>query len=271
MKRNIALLVARMVEWDTVLFLDGDIRDVDADTVRLAAGALGADRSRPVSAVGLAVEDYPDSSVVCHANRFGGGGQTAFVGASALLVDVTAPELGHFPTVYNEDWLFLYDALAAKRVRREGRVRQLRYDPFGDPQRGRDEEFGDVVAEGLTAHLERGGRGVPLAPSFWAAFLRRRSTASRRRLGLGEGHQGFGVPRTTVRTAEPARGAALIVPGFLDGQASRAHDRLARALPRIGLTTISFDPRGTHTGPNTFLDASPSRHLAVGDHHPQCS
>lgn len=169
-KRNLGLLVARMVGWQTVLFLDDDIVDVNADAVRLAAGQL-----LNAAAVGLAVAEFPDNSVVCHANRLGGGKQTVFVSGSALLVDVHAAELGHFPTVYNEDWLFLFDALAAQRVRREGTARQLNYDPFGRPGRAREEEFGDVVAEGLVAHLERGGSGVPLSPRYWAGFLRRRA------------------------------------------------------------------------------------------------
>ncbi len=186
-KRNIGLVVGRMVGWRTILFLDDDIRDVQPDLVRLAAGSLGP----AAAAVGLAVRDYPDNSVVCHANRAGGGAQTVFVSGSALLVDVTAAEFGHFPTVYNEDWLFLFDALEAGRVRREGSVRQLRYDPFARPRRAREEEFGDVVAEGLVAHLEAGGRGVPLKPSFWTRFLRRREAFLARttaRVAAGEPH-----------------------------------------------------------------------------------
>lgn len=174
-KRNLGLLVARMLGWRTVLFLDDDIRDVDADLVQLVAGGLNT-----ASAVALAVEDFPDNSVVCHANRLGGGDQTVFVGGAALLIDVGAEDLGFFPTVYNEDWLFLFDALTARRVRREGGVTQLRYDPFADPRRAAQEEFGDAIAEGLLAHLERGGHGVPLDPAYWAHFLRRRAAFIRR-------------------------------------------------------------------------------------------
>lgn len=174
-KRNIGLLLARMLGWETVLFLDDDIRDLDADQIMLSAGGLG-----PASAVGMAVPGWPDNSVVCHANRLGGGDQSVFVGGSALLVDARADDLGHFPVVYNEDWLFLHDAMAAGRVRREGEVTQLPYDPFRDPRRGYLEEFGDTIAEGLVAHLEDGGRAVPLDPGFWADFLARRAAFVRR-------------------------------------------------------------------------------------------
>lgn len=167
-KRNIGLLLGRMLGWQTLLFLDDDIRDIDDTDVLFAAGGLG-----PTSAVGLEVADWPDNSVVCHANRLGGGAQEVFVGGSALLVDGRADDLGFFPTIYNEDWLFLVDALLARRVCRSGTVRQLRYDPFVDPVRGRVEEFGDVIAEGLIEHLHEPGADV-YRSRFWRDFLLRR-------------------------------------------------------------------------------------------------
>lgn len=203
-KRNIGLLTARMAGWDTVLFLDDDIRGIGPDAVRLAAGDLDPGGMGPASAVGFAVRDWPDNSVACHANRLAGGEQDVFVGGSALLVDTAADDLGHFPVVYNEDWMFLFDALAAGRVRRAGSVRQLPYDPFGDPQRGRSEEFGDVIAEGLVTYLQEGGAGVPVDPAYWATFLRRRATFLadvRLRLGTGPGSPRHRAARRAVEAA----------------------------------------------------------------------
>lgn len=168
-KRNLALLVARMCGWETLLFLDDDIRSTDATTVRLAAAGLGR-----AAAVGFAVHGYPDNSVVCHARRLAGAPQAVFVGGSALLVDPGDDDLAHFPTVYNEDWLYLFDAVASRRVARTGTVEQVPYQPFVDPQRGADEEFGEVLAEGLVAHLEDGGTGVPLDAAYWSMFRWRR-------------------------------------------------------------------------------------------------
>jgi pimeloyl-ACP methyl ester carboxylesterase len=168
-KRNLALLVARLAGWRTVLLLDDDIRAVDADRVRAATRGLDS-----AAAVGFAVESWPDNSVVCHANRMSGADQGVFVGGSALLLTTDAEVFGHFPTIYNEDWLFLFDAVVASDVRLAGNpVDQLPYNPFRDIQRGRDEEFGEVIAEGLLSYAHEPGVS-PVEDRFWRDFLPRR-------------------------------------------------------------------------------------------------
>jgi alpha-beta hydrolase superfamily lysophospholipase len=334
-KRNTALLVARMRGWNTLLFLDDDIRSAAASTVRLAAGGLG-----PAAAVGFAVRGYPDNSVVCHARRLAGMTQDVFVGASALLVDPFDEDLAHFPTVYNEDWLYLFDALAKRRVTRTGTVEQVPYDPFADPSRGESEEFGELLAEGLVAHLEAGGTEAPLSTEYWAEFRRRRAaflagTADRlralrtdradraaaqtalmaaqarlrairpqdcvefltawrsdrrrwlaavdrldhaddlpaalSRLDLTGLHSSTQSRRAAPAAASvldavehPAAvpcGSAVIVPGFLDGRRSPAHHRMAAALADIGMSAVTFDPRGTAIRPDDIIDAGPTAHL----------
>lgn len=168
-KRNLALLTARMLDWRTVFLVDDDIVDLDPTVVRAAASRLGG-----ASAVGLTVGQFPDNSVVCHANRLSGGRQDVFVGACALVLDTTVP-FGFFPNVYNEDWLFLYDLVARHRVGRIDRARQLEYRPFADEARARAEEFGEVLAEGLMAGLEDlDGARPPMDAAYWSDFLRAR-------------------------------------------------------------------------------------------------
>jgi hypothetical protein len=178
-KRNLALLLARLCGWRTVVLVDDDIRDIDAEVVRSAAGRLDK-----AFAIGLAVDRFPDNSVVCHANRLAGGAQEVFVGASALVLD-TSGSFGFFPNVYNEDWLFLYDGVAAGAVGRLHRATQLPYKPFADRARAEAEEFGDVIAEGLMSALDLFPElGPPMDTDYWQAFLRARrdfiaSTADR--------------------------------------------------------------------------------------------
>lgn len=168
-KRNVGLLLARMLGWRTVLFLDDDIFDVPDALVRRAAAGMGT-----LAAIALAVADWPDNSVVCHANRLGEPRQDVFVSGSALLVD-TMQQFSFFPKIYNEDWLFLFDWMAAARVGRIGSVRQLRYDPFEDPERASAEEFGEVIAEGMFDLLHRHLPVVQLTdPDYWQDFLLRR-------------------------------------------------------------------------------------------------
>lgn len=169
LKRNLGLLLAHLAGWDSVLFLDDDIRDLSPRTVRRAASIL-----RPGRATGMIAEEFPDNSVVCHALRLSGVRQDVFVSGAALLVDCSTVD-SFFPEAYNEDWLFLHDRVRHGLVSATGTVRQAPYRPYENPARARSEEFGDVLAEGLMslAH-ERRPAGQYLDPGHWEAVIRQR-------------------------------------------------------------------------------------------------
>jgi len=198
-KRNLGLILARMLGWQRVFFLDDDIRRVNPADVRITVSMLGS-----YPAAGMRVGYYPDNSVVCHAHRETGGRQDVFVTGAALAVDCRQNH-GFFPDIYNEDWLFFYDAAAAGRLRSSGRaVTQVRYDPFADPQRAAWQEFGDVLAEGLYALLEF-GVGIGDAESeCWGYFLdarRRFFDAISRRSGKAKPE----IREPLLRSVEAAR------------------------------------------------------------------
>lgn len=165
-KRNVGLILARMLGWQRIFFLDDDITDIDPADVLSTVSMLEA-----FPAVGMRVTDYPDNSVVCHAHRQIGGVQGVFITGAALAVDCQQ-DTGFFPDVYNEDWLFFYDAASAGRLGiSQYKVTQLAYNPFADPQRAARQEFGDVLAEGLYVLLDF-GIGIEGATSdHWSDFL----------------------------------------------------------------------------------------------------
>ncbi|MEV0134923.1 hypothetical protein AB0H83_41535 [Dactylosporangium sp. NPDC050688] len=169
-KRNIGLLLARMAGWERIVFVDDDIA-IDAEAVREAVCLLGDEWH----AVGLGNHGYPDNSVVCHAYRRAGGKQGAFIGAGALAVAVSKMQ-AFFPDVYNEDWLFLYEAVAERRVAVVGEMAQHTYDPFADRRRAMQEEFGDCLGEGLfwLLHDQEGDSRDAADHAFWSDFLARR-------------------------------------------------------------------------------------------------
>jgi hypothetical protein len=168
-KRNLGLLLARLLRWRQVLFVDDDIRGLDAAMLARGSSLLGR-----YAAVGFRVEQWPDNSVVCHAHRLGGGDQDTFVGGSALLVD-TAQAGSFFPAVYNEDWFFLHDQVRSRKVVCAGRTAQLTYDPYASSLRASTEEFGDLLAETLFSSMH-GDAGLGTADrSFWRTGIRRRS------------------------------------------------------------------------------------------------
>ena len=166
MKRNAGLILARMLGWERVFFLDDDIRDINPADLHSTVTMLGSYRT-----AGMRATHFPDNSVVCHAHRFTGGLQDVFVTGAALAVDCQQ-DMGFFPDIYNEDWLFFYDDATHGRLGISGgKVTQLRYDPFKDAQRAEWQEFGDVLAEGLYTLLGL-DKGVEHATrDYWSHFL----------------------------------------------------------------------------------------------------
>jgi hypothetical protein len=164
-KRNLGLLLAKMLGWSRIFFMDDDVRGVSLVDLHATVSMLDRYRS-----VGMRVTDYADNSVVCHAHRATGAEQDVFVSGSVLAVNCQEP-FGFFPEIYNEDWLFFYDDVRAKRLAWSGRdVTQLRYDPFENVGRAERQEFGDVLAEGLYALLHVGSGVTEATAAYWNDF-----------------------------------------------------------------------------------------------------
>jgi hypothetical protein len=171
MKRNLGLVLARILGWKRLMFLDDDIYGIIAEDVDALAAGL-SDHSVSV----LIPDKFEDNSVVCHANRLGGGQQDKFAGAGAMGVRCDRDDLALFPNVYNEDWFFFAEEAASRKIIMVGESMQVEYDPYDDPERAAKEEFGDLLAEGLYARLDH-GRGLHGADTaYWEAFIKNRST-----------------------------------------------------------------------------------------------
>lgn len=167
-KRNLGLLLARLIGWNKVVFLDDDITVPEPDDLRDVAGLTSY-----YAGVGLNIVGMPDNSVVCHAYREAGGEQDVFVGGGALGVAVNATT-SFFPNVYNEDWFFLLDDEGLQATAVTGRAVQKIYDPFVCEVRARREEFGDTLAEGLFALLDEGRSLQDAGIAYWEGFLGKR-------------------------------------------------------------------------------------------------
>jgi hypothetical protein len=169
MKRNLGLILARMLGWTRLMFLDDDIFGVRESDVEALAAALD---NHNVSA--LIPEEFPDNSVACHAHRLGGGVQDVFASASGMGVRCDRDDLAFFPNIYNEDWFFFSEEAADRRIAKVGVSRQLEYDPYDDPLRAAQEEFGDLLAEGLYARLDMDTGISDVDTAYWDAFIDRR-------------------------------------------------------------------------------------------------
>lgn len=164
-KRNLGLVLARMLGWSRVMFLDDDITQLDPYDVGQASGLLSTH-----NAVGLHICGFHDHSVVCRAYRDAGGEQVTFIGGGALVVDARRAN-SFFPEIYNDDWFFLLDGKSGlQTAARTGRVVQYPYDPFR-PERARTEEFGDVLAEGIFWLLDQQLSIAEADEAHWEKFI----------------------------------------------------------------------------------------------------
>jgi hypothetical protein len=208
-KRNLGLLLGRIVGWERVLFIDDDILGVDPSDARSACGLL--DR---FDAVGLENSGFPDNSVVCHARRETGSRQGQFVGVGGLAVSPRRTR-SFFPKIYNQDWFFLIGESQPPRVAMTGTMFQKKYDPFVDPDRARSEEFGDSLAEGLYWLLDH---HLPLDMAdtvHWRDFLHRRVRFIDDLLGRLDHHFDGKALQKRLRALEAARRTcSLIEPEF---------------------------------------------------------
>lgn len=174
-KRNAGLLLARMAKWRSILFLDDDICGIPTESIYHGLGLL---EHYPV--IGFPISDYPDCSVLSHALRTVGGSHNKQISGSALLINAQTENLPFFPDIYNEDWLFLYDWIRNGQVAAplHSEAVQQPYDPFSDPERAREEQFGELIAGGIYWLLQHEGKRPEHADkAFW-----KRHKSSRLRL-----------------------------------------------------------------------------------------
>lgn len=164
-KRNLGLLLAHHMLWRKIMFLDDDVARIgEVDLLRVSRQL---DRS-PIA--GFLMRRYPDNSVVCHANRLVGAPQDVFLSGAALGINC-ARDPSFFPDIYNEDWFFFSQQAQQRSLVQVGVVTQDAFDPFENPRRAAQEEFGDVLAEGLFSLFQVGCQLEHADTSFWASFL----------------------------------------------------------------------------------------------------
>jgi hypothetical protein len=169
MKRNIGLVLAKMLRWQRIFFLDDDIRDIAYPDLQRTVAMLDT-----FSVAGMWVTEFPDNSIVCHANRMTDGSQDVFVSGAVLAVDCDS-DIGFFPDIYNEDWFFFFDAASEGQLGNSYlTATQLAYYPFANPDRAAWQEFGDVLAEGLYALLHLNMSVEQATSTYWAFFLEAR-------------------------------------------------------------------------------------------------
>ncbi|WP_433520601.1 hypothetical protein ACQPZ2_24550 [Nocardia pseudovaccinii] len=164
-KRNTAIALSHLTGWDRVFFLDDDVAIDDPDHIRSAAGLLDK-----YAVTGLTVHTFPDLSVAAHAYRRLGGQAKPFLAGGVLM---TAPRRrkSFFPEIYNDDAFYLLDEHSFPPLALTGLATQDEYDPFDDPARAIQQEFGEVVAIGLHHRTRDGAKPHEADRDFWRDYL----------------------------------------------------------------------------------------------------
>lgn len=164
LKRNYALWHATKHRFRRILLLDDDIRGVKDADLRAGASAL----ARWVIA-GFSIDDFPDTSVVGHAELALGEPAWPFLSGSCLFVQ--AALVGPFPPIYNEDLICMAPEIAQENVVALGVVSQEPYDAFARTTLAAWQEPGEVIADGLFALLAADRYDERLEPSTWRTLL----------------------------------------------------------------------------------------------------
>ena len=167
-KRNAALLHAVQNGFRCILLLDDDIRGVTPAFLRRASASLDSN-----AIVGAFVTEFPDTSVVGHIERAVGVDVLPFMSGSCLFVDVAAAT-GMFPSIYNEDWLFMAPEIAQGRACSLGTVCQVPTEPFKDPLKPWFQEPGELIADSIFAMLSVNAYDDRFKVGVWSTFLEAR-------------------------------------------------------------------------------------------------
>jgi glycosyltransferase involved in cell wall biosynthesis len=227
-KRNLGLILARLRGWTRLMFLDDDIYDIDEGDVDALATALD---DHSVSA--LIPEQFPDNSVACHAHRLGRGGQKVFASASGIGVKCDRENLSFFPNIYNEDWFFFSEEAASHKIAKVGVSRQIAYDPYKNPLRAAQEEFGDLLAEGLYARLDRSEDIPGVDIDYWSSFIEIRMAFHKR------------VEEALAKFSDAELAAKALDLGYISdpGLAARIHNSIRAAQDQLKEITPSLCQR----------------------------
>lgn len=159
-KRSIALGHARRHGYAVALLIDDDIWPANQADVELFRGiSNGIAGKPPVSAADVsALELCLDSS-----------GAHPFLNGNYLFVDPT-DSLSFFPTIYNDDWLFVMASGKSRPAMLDGRPLFQSARSIDTVRRSHEQEFGELLIDGLIASPNPKGRDS----SFWNAIYAKR-------------------------------------------------------------------------------------------------
>lgn len=126
--------------------------------------------------MGCSILDFPDQSFVGHLrNRYMEEEYRFFFSGACATIDIQAG-IPFFPTIYNEDWIFVIYAMnLGFSYSLNGSAKQRDYNILKNPGNAEFEEAGDVLGEGLLELYEYSNFSQRGQLRFWEQQLQKRS------------------------------------------------------------------------------------------------
>jgi hypothetical protein len=162
-KRSVALAHARENYFHVALLIDDDVWPVTrADLHKFKTYKNGIAGKPPHSAEDISATEYVAGFYSHH----------KFLNGNYLYVDPFS-ELSFFPTIYNDDWLFIMSSAASRPALMNGNPVYQVARATNLIERSFEQEFGEVFVDGLARSINLADRDV----SFWSSVVGLRSTA----------------------------------------------------------------------------------------------
>lgn len=169
--RNYAIILAKMLGFERILFMDDDIIINDHSIVYKILDLLNN-----ADFVGAEIKGMPDLSIVDHIMQKLGLEPYRFMSGGFLALKLSSVS-EYFLNYYNEDWIWLFLHKPKAKLVKYGEVYQLPYDPFENAiEKALQQEFGEILVEGVKTVFEKNEYNVEklMKKCFWTELIRKR-------------------------------------------------------------------------------------------------
>ena len=170
--RNYAIILAKVLGFERVLFMDDDIIIEDNSLVYEMFDLLNN-----ADFVSAEIKGMPDLSVVDFIMQKVGLEPYRFMSGGFLAFNLNSVA-EYFLNYYNEDWIWLFMHRPEAKLVKYGEVYQLPYDPFENAiEKALHQEFGEILVEGVKRYIEIENKSntLLLNKDFWDEIVKMRA------------------------------------------------------------------------------------------------
>jgi len=166
--RNYAIILAKVLGFERVLFMDDDIIIEDNSLVYEMFDLLNN-----ADFVSAEIKGMPDLSVVDFIIQKVGLEPYRFMSGGFLAFNLNSVA-EYFLNYYNEDWIWLFMHKPKAKLLKHGEVYQLPYDPFeNEVEKALHQEFGEILVEGFKEMGARNDFSLLIDNTFWQVILKK--------------------------------------------------------------------------------------------------